>query len=196
MQSLSAEAPLYKLAAWIREAREAGAPEPEAMALATVDAHGLPTVRIVLARGVDSEGVRFFTNYESKKGRDIGAQPHVALVFHWPEVGRQVRVEGAAERLTALESDEYFRSRPRGSQLSACVSPQSSTIADLGDLRARQQALSAELAGREVPRPPHWGGYRVKPDAIEFWTQGADRLHWRERHERDGDGWRSRRLAP
>jgi pyridoxamine 5'-phosphate oxidase len=188
--------PLEGLASWIDEARRAAVPEPYAMTLATVDAQGAPSARIVLARGVDSEGVRFFTNYRSKKGRDLAANARVALVFHWADLGRQVRVEGAAEKLTANESDVYFGSRPRGSQLSASVSPQSDPIPDLEVLRERQRALDAELSGLPVPRPPHWGGYRVRPSAIEFWLQGADRMHSRRRFERVGSEWTSTNLAP
>jgi pyridoxamine 5'-phosphate oxidase len=188
--------PLETLARWLEDARSAGAPEPEAMALATVDADGRPAVRFVLCRGIDEQGIRFFTNYGSRKGRELAGAPRAAAVFHWAVTRHQVRVEGDVERLGDAASDVYFRSRPRGSQLAATVSPQSAPIGDLGALREQMRRLEASLHGAEVPRPPDWGGYLVRVDVVELWTSGADRLHDRVRYERQGDVWVAQRLAP
>jgi pyridoxamine 5'-phosphate oxidase len=181
--------PLETLASWIEEARRGGLREPEAMALATVDATGAPSVRMVLCRGIDARGLAFFTNYESRKGRELAANPQASTVFHWELLHRQVRVEGVVERLTDAESDAYFRSRARGSQLAAAVSPQSREIESLAWLMERHRVLTQALAGREVPRPAAWGGYRLRAHAVELWTAGADRLHERLRYEREGGAW-------
>jgi pyridoxamine 5'-phosphate oxidase len=188
--------PLETLARWLEEARAAGAPEPEAMALATVGPDGRPAVRFVLCRGIDDRGIRFFTNYASRKGHELAASPRAAAVFHWAVTRHQVRVEGPVERLGDEESDAYFRSRPRGSQLAASVSPQSTPLEDLGALREQMRSLDMSLQGSEVPRPAHWGGYLVRAAVVELWTSGADRLHDRVEYERHGDGWIARRLAP
>jgi pyridoxamine 5'-phosphate oxidase len=189
--------PLETLAAWLDEARRAGVSEPEAMALATVDAAGAPSVRFVLCRGVDAEGVVFFTSYESRKGRELAANPRASLAIHWSALRRQVRVEGVVQRVSASESDAYFRSRPRESQLAACVSPQSETIESLEWLQERHRALTESLAGEDVPRPETWGGYRLRAHAVELWTSGAHRLHRRIRYERSAGGWDAgRALAP
>jgi pyridoxamine 5'-phosphate oxidase len=189
--------PLETLAAWIDEARRAGVPEPEAMALATADAGGAPSVRFVLCRGIDADGVVFFTSYESRKGHELAVNPRASLAIHWSVLRRQVRVEGVIEKVTAAESDAYFHSRARGSQLAASVSPQSETIESLEWLRERHRALAESLEGREVPRPGTWGGYRLRAHAVELWTAGADRLHQRVRFERVGAGWDAGRvLAP
>jgi pyridoxamine 5'-phosphate oxidase len=188
--------PLATLAAWLEEARAAGTREPEAMALATVGADGRPSCRMVLCRGIDEQGIRFFTNYDSRKGRELAGCPHAAGTFHWETTRHQVRVEGDVERLAAAESDAYFHSRPRGSQLAASVSPQSEIIDDLGALRGRMRELEGALRGTEVPRPAHWGGYLLRANVVELWTSGADRLHDRLRYQRQGDAWLPRRLAP
>jgi pyridoxamine 5'-phosphate oxidase len=188
--------PLARLSGLIREATERGAPEPDAMALATVSTGGAPSVRIVLCRGVDDRGLRFYTNYESRKGVELAANAHAAAVFFWPMFDVQVRVEGRAERLTDAESDEYFFRRPQGHRLSAWVSAQSRPIASIEALRERARELTREYAGRDVPRPPYWGGYRLNAEAIEIWTRGADRLHERRRFERTAGGWDETRLAP
>jgi pyridoxamine 5'-phosphate oxidase len=152
---------------------------------------------MVLCRGIDAAGIRFFTNYESRKASEIEANPHAAAVFHWAALTRQVRVEGPVSRLAPAESDAYFASRPRGSQLSAAVSPQSRPIASLDALRQKQRVLEAELAGRAVPRPASWGGYRISAIRVELWTSGADRMHERVLFERSGEAWQqARRLAP
>jgi pyridoxamine 5'-phosphate oxidase len=188
--------PLHTLGEWLDEARAAGVPEPEAMALATVGADGRPSVRYVLCRGIDDQGIRFFTNYDSRKGRELAGRPPAAAVFHWAATRHQARVEGVAERLSPAESDAYFRSRPRGSQLASSVSPQSAPIDDLDDLRDRMRRLDESLRGGEVPRPANWGGYLIRADRVELWTSGKDRLHDRVAYERQGEVWVARRLAP
>jgi pyridoxamine 5'-phosphate oxidase len=187
--------PLDRAAQWLSEAEQAGGPDPVAMALATASADGAPSVRIVLCRGIDSRGLRFFTNYESRKAIELDTNPRAAVVFHWPGLTRQLRAEGRIERLPGAESDEYFAARPRGHQLSAHASPQSRVIASLDEVRLRATALEEEL-GRDVPRPAFWGGYRLVPHAIEFWVQGAHRLHDRVRFELKDGAWREQRLAP
>jgi pyridoxamine 5'-phosphate oxidase len=188
--------PLETLHAWIEEARARGVGDPEAMALATATAGGAPSVRVVLCRGIDDRGLRFFTNYESRKGAELAQNSRAAVAFYWPALARQVRVEGEVERLAPAESDAYFRSRPRGHQLSAWASAQSRPIATDDDVRRRMQEVTARHEGQQVPRPPHWGGYLLRPGAVELWTQGADRLHERVRYEwRDGS-WITQRLSP
>lgn len=188
--------PLDTLAQWLEEARRRGMPEPEAMALATATSAGVPSVRIVLCRGIDAEGIRFFTNYESRKGRELDANPPAAANFFWPVLDRQVRVEGRAERLPAADSDAYFDHRPRGHQISAWASAQSRPLATLESLRNRAAELTIEHEGRSVPRPPYWGGYRLRASSVELWTKGADRLHERLLYERSAAGWTCVRLAP
>jgi len=193
--------PLQTLVQWIDEARAAGAQEPEAMALATVGPDGRPSVRFVLCRGIDEEGLSFFTSYDSRKGRELTGCVHAAVVFHWAVLRRQVRVEGDVMRLPAEASDAYFRSRPHGSQLSAAVSPQSAPIESLEQLRAERRRLEDSLHGAEVPRPARWGGYRLHATRAELWTRGADRLHDRVQFDRRGGpggdaAWQIQRLAP
>ena len=174
----------------------AGLAEPEAMALATSTPDGFPSVRFVLLKGVDERGVEFFTNYESRKSRELAANPRAALAILWKPLERQVRLEGAVERLTDQESDEYFASRSRGSQLGAWASRQSESIPDRDWLEARLAAFDAQYPGT-VPRPPHWGGFRLEPHAIEFWAGRPNRLHDREVFTRGSDGaWHARRLSP
>jgi pyridoxamine 5'-phosphate oxidase len=166
------------------------------MALATVSADGAPSARIVLCRGIDARGVRFFTSYGSRKAGELEATKRAAAVFHWASLGRQVRLEGRVERATAEESDAYFQARPRGHQLAGAVSPQSHPIADLDELRGRWRELEEKLAGAPVPRPADWGGYWLLADRIEIWKAGADRLHDRMLYERRGAEWSGVRLAP
>jgi pyridoxamine 5'-phosphate oxidase len=166
------------------------------MTLATATRDGRPSARIVLCRGVDERGLRFFTNYDSRKGRELSDNPRAALVFHWARLGRQVRLEGIVERLSADESDAYFRNRPRGHRLQAHASPQSQTIVSLDVVQRRMDEVTAQFEGKDVPRPAYWGGFLFAPTAIEFWTQGADRVHDRIRHEREAQSWRTTRLAP
>lgn len=189
--------PLERAAQWLKDAHHAEAEkEPDAMALATVGAGGAPSVRFVLCRGIDARGLRFFTNYESRKGLELDANPRAAVVFHWHSLGRQLRAEGTIERLSAAESDAYFASRPRGHQLSALASPQSRPIGGLDELRRHTKELERQYAGTNVPRPGSWGGYLLAPAAVEFWLRGAERLHERTRFElRDGK-WREERLGP
>src|SRR5579864_2371766 len=157
--------PLETLAAWIEEAGERGALEPEAMALATATRAGIPSVRIVLCRGIDAKGIRFFTNYESRKGVELDHNPRAAAVFYWASLGRQLRVDGEVERLSAAESDAYFHSRPRGHQLSAWASAQSRPLASQDELRRRMEELNAQYQGRHVPRPSYWGGFLLRAAA-------------------------------
>jgi pyridoxamine 5'-phosphate oxidase len=188
--------PLQTLARWIDEAKRLGAPEPDAMALATSTPDGAPSVRIVLCRGVDARGLRFFTNYESRKGTELDRHPNAAAVFFWPVLDKQVRVEGLAERLPSAESDAYFDHRPRGHRISALASDQSRPIESLESLRARAAALTAEYDGKPIARPQYWGGYLLRPSRIELWTRGADRLHERVLYENRGGAWSSTRLSP
>jgi len=167
-----------------------------AMTLATVGVEGRPTARMVLLKGADANGFVFFTNYESRKARELAANPYAALCLHWPGLKVQVRVEGPVERLTTAESDAYFATRARRSQLGAWASQQSAPLPGRAWLLARYLRESARYAGRDVPRPPHWGGYRLLAQRIEFWYDQAYRLHDRILYERCGDAWRTRRLYP
>ena len=187
--------PLAQFVRWFDEALAAGVPEANAMTLATVGPEGRPSARIVLLKGVDARGLAFFTNYDSRKGRELARDARVALLFFWPELERQVRIEGSAGRVAAAESDAYFRERPRESQLSAWASPQSEPIPDRAFLDARLAELRARFTG-DVPRPPHWGGIRVVPRCFEFWQGRASRTHDRLRYTRQGDAWAIERLAP
>lgn len=187
--------PIAQFEKWLAEAIAAELPEPNAMTVATADAAGRPSARIVLIKGVDAGGFVFYTNYASRKGLEIDANPHAALLFHWTELERQVRVEGRIERVSAAESDAYYLSRPLGSRIGAWASPQSEVIASREALEAAVAAREACL-GESPPRPPHWGGLRVVPEAIEFWQGRSSRLHDRLRYARVDAGWRVQRLAP
>jgi len=191
---LSAD-PVVQVAAWIAEAAAAGAEEPSAMALATVDANGRPSTRFVLARKVESGRIVFFTNYESRKAKELEANPHVAATFWWPSLERQIRIEGLAQRSSSEDSNTYFASRPRDSQLASAVSPQSREIKSLDDLRHEMARLDAQFP-TVLPRPSHWGGFDILPSRIEFWQGRRARLHDRILFEREDSGWLIRRLAP
>jgi pyridoxamine 5'-phosphate oxidase len=187
--------PLRQFGTWMDEACAAMGPDPNALPLATVGADGRPSTRIVLIKGFDARGIVWFTNYDSRKGRELAAHPVAALQFHWVELERVVRIEGAVERVDDAESDAYFASRPLDSRIGAWASPQSEVIAS----RSVLVANAAKYAGRFLlnpPRPPHWGGFRLKPDTWEFWQGRKSRLHDRLRYRLDGDNWTRERLAP
>jgi pyridoxamine 5'-phosphate oxidase len=188
--------PLRQFERWFAEAREAGLAAPEAMTLATATADGRPSARMVLLKAADERGFGFHTNYESRKGTELAANPHAALLFWWQPLGRQVRVEGLVARVPAPESEAYFRTRPLASRIAAWASPQSRPLAGRAELDRLYAEAGARFPGENVPLPPHWGGLRLVPEAYEFWEHGDDRLHDRVRYERDGEGWRRERLAP
>jgi pyridoxamine 5'-phosphate oxidase len=187
--------PFVQFGKWMEEAIRAQALEPTATTLSTVDARGRPSGRIVLLKGADTRGFVFFTNYESRKGRDLAANPAAALTFLWKELERQVRIEGTVEKVSAEESRAYYDTRPLGSRIGAWASPQSETIASRAWLEQRWDAFTREH-GDKPPLPPHWGGYRVIPDHFEFWQGRSSRLHDRIAYDRAGDTWKIARLAP
>lgn len=188
------EDPVALFETWFREAG-GRVEQPETMALATVDGTGRPAVRYVLLKGVEDGSFHFYTNYESPKARQLDGQPFASLAFYWHALERQIRIEGAAERLDAETSDAYFATRPRGSQLGAWASLQSRERPP-GALEERLARITAQYEGQTVPRPPHWGGYRLVPSVIEFWQGQPSRLHDRLRYERDGQGWTQTGLYP
>ncbi len=187
--------PLAQFERWFGEALAADLPLANAMTLATVSAAGAPDARVVLLKGVDGGGFVFYTNYDSRKGRQLAARAEACLVFLWAPLERQIRIEGRAEKVTAAESDAYFGSRPVGARLSARASAQSEVVVDRNFLENALQEQK-QKHGENPPRPPHWGGYRVIPSKIEFWQGRADRLHDRLLYARHGDGWTIERLAP
>jgi pyridoxamine 5'-phosphate oxidase len=189
--------PIEQFRRWYAEVEASGAPQPEAMTLATATPDGRPSARVVLLKQVDARGFVFFTNRESRKGRELEANPHVALAWLWPGLERQVRATGTVAQLSEAESDAYFATRSRGSQLGAWASQQSRPLARRGELDERWAELEAQYADADVPRPPHWGGFRVAPREIEFWQGRANRLHDRFAYTRTVDGrWERVRLAP
>jgi pyridoxamine 5'-phosphate oxidase len=189
--------PLVEFRRWYRLAEESGVPQPDAMTLATATADGAPSARMVLLKGVDDQGFVFFTNYESRKAREMAENPRAALILYWVALRRQVRATGRVEPITAEESEAYFRSRPFGSRLAAWASRQSSLIPDRSVVEDEYRRLEAEYADGEVPLPPFWGGYRVTPDTVEFWMGRENRLHDRLRYRREDRGeWVIERLSP
>jgi pyridoxamine 5'-phosphate oxidase len=189
--------PLRQFDAWYRDAAASGLREPGAVAVATGSADGMPSVRMVLLKQYDERGFVFYTNYESRKGHELAANPRAAMLFYWDPLGRQVRIEGAVQRASSEESDAYVRSRPRGSQLSALASPQSQVIDSRDELERRVTELTERHRGQELPLPEAWGGYRLTPESFEFWQHREDRLHDRLLYTRMPDGaWQMRRLAP
>lgn len=203
LESALAATPLDQFAVWLADAVAAGIAEPNAMTLATVDGDGQPHARTVLCKEATASGFVFFTNYDSDKGQQIAAHPRVALCFHWQPLHRQVRINGLAGRLDPAASDEYFDSRPRGAQLGAWASEQSQVITDRDVLRRRLESVGEQYESGPIPRPPHWGGYLVTVESIEFWQGQPSRLHDRLRLTRLGDarlddptGWQVQRLSP
>ncbi|WP_042303310.1 pyridoxamine 5'-phosphate oxidase [Paraburkholderia kururiensis] len=188
--------PIQQFHKWFAEALDAKLPEPNAMTLATVDENARPTARILLIKGVDEQGFVFFTNYESRKGHELAANPHASLLFYWIELERQVRIDGSVVKTSAEESDAYFASRPLGSRIGAWASEQSKEIESRAVLEARERDMAAKY-GEHPPRPPHWGGYRLMPQAIEFWQGRPSRLHDRILYTREtGGDWHIGRLSP
>jgi pyridoxamine 5'-phosphate oxidase len=188
--------PLEQFRRWYADAERADIRAPHAMALATADSGRAPSVRMVLLKGADEQGFVFFTGYGSRKGGELEANPRAALLFYWDPLGRQARVEGEVARVSAAESDAYFATRPRGAQLAAAASRQGRMLENRDELDARVAELEREYAGADLPRPEHWGGYRLRPDTYEFWQHRDNRLHDRLRYRLDGGAWRLERLSP
>ena len=188
--------PIATFCRWYADAERARVPLYDAMALATADRRGMPSVRFVLLKGVDERGFVFFTDGRSRKGRELAARPRAAIAFYWDAIAKQVRVEGRVEPVSKTEADAYWRTRARGNRLAAASSTQSAPMPSHAWLLARWHRLRRELGGAPVPRPAAWNGYRIVPDAIELWRRGPHRLHRRERYERTRTGWRRRLLQP
>lgn len=187
--------PLAAMRRWLLEG-ERSSPGPQAMTLATATPDGRPSARIVLLRELDEHGLTFFTNLDSRKGEELRQNPRAALVLHWWELGRQLRVEGGVEDVSVDESEDYWRSRPRESRMAAWASAQSRPLGGRAELEAAYEEAEARFAGRDVPLPPHWGGFRIRPEVVEFWRHRENRLHDRVRYVRTAGGWRRERLAP
>ena len=196
LEADAAANPVGQFDRWFADAERAAVPEPTAMTLATADAAGRPSARVVLLKGVDPRGFVFYSNYTSHKGRDLAENPWAALCFYWTQLERQVRVEGRVERVARDEAERYFHSRPVSSQVGAWASHQSAVIESREELERREAELAAKFAGGPVPLPDFWGGYRVVPEVVEFWQGRPSRLHDRLRYTRTGDAWTRERLAP
>ena len=196
MDDLHGDDPIAIFSRWLADAQAGEPNDPTAMCLATVDARGKPAARMVLLKGIDRRGFVFYSNIDSRKGLELAARPHAALCFHWKSLRRQVRVEGPVEPAGADEADAYFASRARDSQVGAWASDQSRPLDSRDTLVERVAAIQARFSGQPVPRPPNWAGFRVVPDAIEFWRDGAHRLHDRILFTRTRDGWQTERLYP
>lgn len=188
--------PMEQFNHWLQEAINAELPEPTALHLSTATKDGKPSGRIVLLKGTSEDGFIFYTNYESRKGKELEENPFGCINFFWTELQRQVRIEGVIEKVAPQASEDYFKSRPRGSQISALVSPQSQVVANRSILEDQVKIKEQELAGKDVPKPDHWGGYCLKPTQIEFWQGRASRLHDRLLYTKEGDSWKIVRLAP
>lgn len=196
VESALAADPIIQFHRWYNDAIDAGIPQADAMTLATATKDGKPSARIVLMKMADARGFAFFTNYQSRKGRELAENPRAALIFYWELLSRQVRIEGVVEKIPVAESDAYFNSRPLENKLSSIASPQSEPVSR-EDLDERYEELKRRYTGRPVPRPEHWGGYRLSPDRMEFWQRRFARLNDRVAYERQTDGgWRMVRLAP
>jgi len=196
MSQVPFDAPFEHFAQWFTAAREKEPQLPEAVTVATATRDGKPSARLVLMKGFDRRGFVFYTNFESRKGEELAANPHAALCFHWKALLRQVRIEGAIEIVSDAEADAYFASRPRGAQIGAWASPQSQPYQDRVELERRNAEVEARFGSAPVPRPPFWSGYRVVPELFEFWEDRPFRLHDRFLYRRDGEGWRTERLYP
>jgi pyridoxamine 5'-phosphate oxidase len=188
--------PFTMFSRWFDAARTAHVLEPNAMVLSTVSTDGIPSARTVLLKGLSADGFVFFSNYESRKGAELGANPHCSLLFGWYDLQRQVRIEGAASRIPRAETEAYFASRPRDSQIGAWASAQSAVVGSRSELESAYAEVDARYAGSEVPAPPNWGGYLVTPEVVEFWQGRRHRMHDRLRYRRDGREWLTERLAP
>ncbi|MEO7112257.1 MAG: pyridoxamine 5'-phosphate oxidase [Polyangiaceae bacterium] len=195
-ESMLDEDPIVELQKWMQIATDAKVIEPNAMTLATASRLGIPNARIVLAKSIDASGVVFYTNYDSHKGHELDANPHAALDFYWKEIARQVRIQGEVEHTGPSQSDAYFKSRPRESQLGAWVSEHQSEPITRAELDARHAELEKKYSGKEIPRPPFWGGYCVTPARFEFWLGGPGRLHDCVAYVRDGGTWKRLRVSP
>lgn len=192
----TADNPIQQFRSWFNEARKAEVPEPSAMVVSTASADGKPSARVLLLKDITENGFVFFTNYNSRKGKEIEKNPFASFTFFWPELERQVRIEGRLKKVDSAVSDAYFGSRPRGSQIGAWASPQSDEIPNRGIIEKRERDYLEKFEGKEIPRPGHWGGYELIPDLLEFWQGRQSRLHDRIVYQLENGKWNKKRLAP